>query len=178
VLHRAAEDERLRLLLKAQVDRQRRQVLRLARGGRRLGRRDRRIELLVEELPTDRYLRLFAGIDACLAPSRWEGLGLHLYEATALGIPIITNDNPPMNEVVTDGENGILISGIPDGTARTGIPAFRHDPTELTAAIERIADPELRAELAGGARRVRERLSWERTASDLEALIDSLPAPA
>ena len=53
----------------------------------------------------------------CVAPSRWEGLGLHLYEATALGMPIITNDNPPMNEVVRDGENGLLVPGSEMGGA-------------------------------------------------------------
>ena len=65
--------------------------------------RDRRIELVTEDLPTDDYLRMLAAADVCLAPSRWEGLGLHLFEATALGVPIVTNDNPPMNEVVIDG---------------------------------------------------------------------------
>ena len=173
---RDARGDELRLLVKAQVERQRKQVGRMARGGRRLGRRDRRIELITEDLPAERYLRMLAAADVCLAPSRWEGLGLHLYEATALGVPIVTNDNPPMNEVVRDGVNGLLVPGVRDGSARSGIPAFRPDVAALTAAIERLADPGLLGELAAGARRRREELSWERTREDLAALLARVAA--
>ncbi len=169
---RATSDPRLRLVLKAQVERQAKQVARMIRGGSRLGRRDRRVEVITADLPTDEYLRMFAAADVCLAPSRWEGLGLHLFEATALGLPIVSNDNPPMNEVVIDGSNGLLVPGRPDGTApRSGIPAFSPDVAALSAAIERLGDDDLRAELAAGARRRRDELSWEHTAADLAALI-------
>ncbi len=60
-------------------------------------------------METAEHLRLFASCDVCLGPSRWEGLGLFLYEAVAFGMPQITNDSPPMNEVVRDGVNGILV---------------------------------------------------------------------
>jgi glycosyltransferase involved in cell wall biosynthesis len=168
---RAADGEELRLILKAQVDRRLTTVRRLARGGR-IGRRDRRIEIVSEDLPTDEYLRLFAASEAIVAPSRWEGLGLHLYEATALGIPIVTNDNPPMNEIVIDGRNGLLVPGHADGEARSGIAAFTPDVPALTEAIERLRDPGLRAELAAGARQRRVELSWEHTVADIGALID------
>jgi 1,2-diacylglycerol 3-alpha-glucosyltransferase len=169
---RAAPDRRLRLVLKAQVERQAKQVATMIRGGTRLGRRDRRIEVFTADLPTEEYLRMLAAADVCLAPSRWEGLGLHLFEATALGVPIVTNDNPPMNEVVVDGVNGLLVPGVPDGLApRSGIPAFTPDVAALTAAIERIGDDGFRAELAAGARRRREELSWELTTADLADLI-------
>lgn len=171
---RAARGEELRLVLKAQVERQLARVRRLARGGRRIGRADRRIEIIAADLPTEEYLRLFASADAILAPSRWEGLGLHLYEATAFGIPVLTNDNPPMNEVVHDGVNGLLIPGTPDGTARSGIPAFRPDVGALTDAIERLRDAELRSELRRGAELRRGELDWSRTVADLGSLIASL----
>jgi glycosyltransferase involved in cell wall biosynthesis len=120
-------------------------------------------------------MRLFASADVCLAPSRWEGLGLHLYEATSLGLPIVTNDNPPMNEVVHDEVNGLLVRGVPSRERpRSGIPSFDPDVRELTAAIERLADPALRAELAAGARRAREDLSWDRTVADLRDLLAGL----
>ena len=175
---RATDDPRLRLVLKAQVKRQEKRVRMLARGGSRIGRRDQRIELITADLPTDDYLRMLGTADACIAPSRWEGLGLHLFEATALGVPILTNDNPPMNEVVHDGVNGLLVEGIPDGHApRSGIPAFKPDVGALSAAIERIADDDLRAELAAGARRRRGELSWETTTGDLAELL-AMVAPA
>lgn len=173
---RAAEGEELRLVIKAQVERQITRVKRMARGNRRIGRRDRRIEIRTEDMPTEQYLRMLGSADACLAPSRWEGLGLHLYEATALGVPIVTNDNPPMNEIVRDGHNGLLVPGIPDGTARSGIEAFRPDVPALTAAIERLRDPVLREQLAAGARARREELSWSRTLADLSELVGTATA--
>jgi glycosyltransferase involved in cell wall biosynthesis len=172
---RAAEGDELRLILKAQVERQLTRVKRLARGGR-IGRRDGRIEIITDDLPTTEYMQLFAAAQAIIAPSRWEGLGLHLYEATALGIPIVTNDNPPMNEIVIDDHNGLLVPGIEDGKARSGIPAFRPDVEALTAAIERLRDPGLRARLRAGALQRRGELSWERTVSDIGALIDEVAA--
>jgi len=171
---RAAEGEELRLILKAQVDRRITQARRLARGGRRFGRSDKRIEIVSADLPTDEYMALFASAAAIVAPSRWEGLGLHLYEATALGIPIVTNDNPPMNEIVIDGRNGLLVPGIPDGTARSGIAAYRPDVAALTTAIERLRDPELRTELRAGARQRRQELSWDKTVADLADLVASV----
>ena len=47
--------------------------------------------------------------DVYLYPSRLDGIGLSLPEALASGLPAITTDNPPMNEFVSDGENGFLV---------------------------------------------------------------------
>jgi 1,2-diacylglycerol 3-alpha-glucosyltransferase len=165
-------DPRLRLVFKAQVERGGRKV-------RRLARKDERIEVVSEDLPTHRYHELFAACDACLAPSRWEGLGLHLYEATAFGMPVVTNDNPPMNEIVTDGRNGILVPGYPVGEAKSGIRAFEPDAGELAEAIERLADDELRVRLTRGAVELRGRLPWERTVAALGQLLERVEtAPA
>ncbi len=160
-----ARGENLRMVLKAQVEK---------RGGmvRKAAEADPRIESVFADLPAAEHRRLFAAADVCLAPSRWEGLGLHLYEAAALGMPTITNDDPPMNEVIRDGENGLLVRGIESPEpAPSGIPAYDPDPAELTAAIERLADPGLRRQLIAGARAARERLRWEDTLADLAALL-------
>ena len=159
-------DPRSRLTFKAQVERRVRKVADLAG-------RDSRIEVIWDDLPTRRYLQLFADSDVCPAPSRWEGLGLHLYEATAFGMPIVTNDNPPMNELVEDGVNGLFIRGIETGRTKSGIPAFEPDLEELAAAVTRLADDELRAELAR-ALRMRERWSWDRTRRGYAELIESV----
>ena len=102
---------------------------------------DPRIDLVIDDMPTDEHLRLFASCDVCLGPSRWEGLGLFLYEAIAFGMPQITNDSPPMNEVVADGVNGLLVGDVQDDVAPSGIPSMKPDVAGLTAAIERLADP-------------------------------------
>lgn len=165
----AARGDNLRLVFKAQLERRMNYLERAAA-------EDQRIELVIDDMPTDEHLRLFAGCDVCLGPSRWEGLGLFLYEAVAFGMPQITNDSPPMNEVVTDGVNGILIGDVHDDDAPSGIPSMRPDVAAMTAAIERLADPDERARLAEGARSSRAELAWERTVTDYAELIERTAA--
>jgi 1,2-diacylglycerol 3-alpha-glucosyltransferase len=162
---RKASGEDLRLVVKAQVERKRRRLERAAD-------RDQRIEFILEDQPTAEHLRRFAAADVCLAPSRWEGLGLHLYEAMAFGMPVITNDFPPMNEVIRDGVNGLLVPSKPNGEASSGIPAVDVSARDLRRAIERLADPDERAALAEGARRRREELSWDRTVEGYARLLE------
>ena len=159
-------DPRLRLLIRGQVDRKANKLERAAGG-------DERVVIELKDRPTDEHLRQFASCDVCLSPSRWEGLGLPLYEAIAFGMPSITNDSPPMNEVVIDGVNGICVDSVPWGEAGSGIPAFDPDFEQLTAAIERLADDGERERLAGGAREQRHGpRSWGRTVDGLASLID------
>jgi 1,2-diacylglycerol 3-alpha-glucosyltransferase len=161
-----AADPRLRLLIRGQVDRKAGRLERAADG-------DERVVIELEDRPTDAHLRQFASCDVCLSPSRWEGLGLPLYEAVAFGMPSITNDSPPMNEIVADGVNGVCVDSVPWGEAGSGIPAFDPDFDQLTAAIERLADDGERERLAAGARELREsERSWRRTIEGLAGLLD------
>ncbi len=163
----ATEDERLRLLVTAQVERKQVRPVAEAAG------RDPRIELRLADLPTAEHLRELAACDVCLAPARWEGLGLPLYEAIAFGMPAITNDAPPMNEAIHDGVNGLLVDSRPKGTAKSGIPALDPDVGDLRVAIERLADDSTRAELAAGALRVRDReRRWEDTVRGFGELLE------
>jgi glycosyltransferase involved in cell wall biosynthesis len=146
----ATDDERLRLLVRAQVERRQVEPVAAAAG------RDPRVVLELGDKPTAEHLREIAACDVCLSPARWEGLGLPLYEAIAFGMPSITNDAPPMNEAIRDGVNGALVASHANGTAKSGIAALDPDPGALRAAIERLADDGERAELADGARRVRD----------------------
>lgn len=161
----AARGDNLRLIFKAQLERRMNYLNKAAEA-------DPRIELVVDDMETSEHLRLFASCDVCLGPSRWEGLGLFLYEAAAFGMPQITNDSPPMNEVVRDGVNGILVGDALDGSADSGIPSMKPDVAGLTAAIERLADPAEWARLARGAEATREELSWSRTVADYGSLIE------
>ena len=160
-------DDRLRLLIKAQVERKQ------VKPAERAAKRDPRIVLEVGDKPTHEHLRELASCDVCLAPARWEGLGLPLYEAIAFGMPAITNDAPPMNEPVHDGVNGVLVPSHEVGTARSGIPALDPDVDALTAAIERLGEDETRAELAAGARQVRDsERRWEDTVQGFAELVE------
>jgi glycosyltransferase involved in cell wall biosynthesis len=161
----AAKGDHLRLLVKAQVERSR------LKGIEKLVAADPRIELRLADEPWDRHLAAIAANDVSISPSRWEGLGLPLYEAVAFGMPTITNDDPPMNEVIADGENGLLVPSHRDGTARSGIPAKRPDLPALTAAIERLGDQGELAALRASTERSRDRFLWERTVSALGELL-------
>ncbi|MEX1033241.1 MAG: glycosyltransferase family 4 protein [Cellvibrionaceae bacterium] len=54
--------------------------------------------------------RVLEGCDiACLPTYYGEGLPKSLLEAAASGLPIVTTDSPGCRELVTDGDNGLLI---------------------------------------------------------------------
>jgi glycosyltransferase involved in cell wall biosynthesis len=148
----------------------------MAQGSRRTTeevdlRRDPRIRRITEDCSTDEYLRLFSSCHVCLAPSRWEGLGLHLYEATAFGMPIITNDIPPMNEIVRDDYNGRLVRSIPAGQAESGIPAYDPEPESLREAIASLSRPENIERMSQNTIRYRDSLSWLQTSRQFAQLL-------
>ena len=166
------KSERARLIVKAQVERSRLAVAEEA------ARRDGRIELRIGDEPTREHLEGVAAADVTLSPARWEGLGLPLYEAVAFGQPAITNDVAPMDEITRHEVNGLLVRSLPDGTARSGIPAHAFDPGAMATAIDRLAkDDELRGSLAAGARELREgERAWENTVQGFGALLEMAAA--
>ena len=93
----------------------------------------------------DQKLALLRTSDLLPFPTRYEGFGLPLLEGMAAGTPVISTDIPVVNEIVRDGENGLLI------------------PYDDTAALARailavLGTPDLRARLvAGGQRSLAER---------------------
>jgi 1,2-diacylglycerol 3-alpha-glucosyltransferase len=160
-----ADGDHLRLLINAQVPRNDEALKDAAES-------DPRIELMLEDEPEEAHRARFASCDVCLAPSRWEGLGLPLYEATAFGLPIITNDKPPMSEMVLDGRSGILVPSEQNGEARSGIPAWDPDVGALKRAIERLGERAEVERMAAGVAELRELRRWERTVADLASLIE------
>ena len=163
---KATEGEHLRLTISAQVPRNDDFLQQAAAS-------DPRIELALEDEPEERHRARFAGCDVCLAPSRWEGLGIPLVEATAFGMPIITNDKPPMSELVRDGESGILIPSSENGTARSGIVAWDPDIAAMTTAIERLGRRGELARLREGVAEVREERAWEHTVAGYARLLEA-----
>jgi glycosyltransferase involved in cell wall biosynthesis len=83
---------------------------------------------------------LLAASDAFVLPSLFEGTPLALLEAMAAGMPVVSSAIPGTDEVVSDGETGLLV--------RAG------DSDALADVLRRIvAEPELRARLGAAARR-------------------------
>jgi glycosyltransferase involved in cell wall biosynthesis len=83
-------------------------------------------------------LELFRAADAGLLSSSWENFPHVVVEALAVGTPFITTRAGGVAEVVTDGENGLIVEP--------------NDPAALAAAIERFAgDAALRERLRAAA---------------------------
>ena len=88
---------------------------------------------------------LFRAVDAALLTSAWENLPHTLLEALAVGTPVIATAVGGIPEVLSDGENGLLVPP--------------RDVDAISAAVERLTrDGALRGALAkagrvgGGAR--------------------------
>ena len=89
-------------------------------------------------VPRERVLRLFGAADASVLSSAWENFPHTVVEALAVGCPVIATAVGGVPEVVTDGDNGLLV---PPGDAHA-----------LSAVIARFfGDAELRARLAAAA---------------------------
>ncbi|MCK4911328.1 MAG: glycosyltransferase family 4 protein [Thermodesulfovibrionales bacterium] len=128
---------------------------------------DPRIELIVEDMPLDRYMDVFATCHVCMAPSRFEGLGLHFFESMAVGMPVVTNDIPPHNEVVRHKENGYLLKSVPCGTTKSGITTYDPDPIELLESFRYFSDPARVEEHTALTLKMRQEFSWNNTVSRL-----------
>jgi glycosyltransferase involved in cell wall biosynthesis len=109
-------------------------------------------------LSRDEVLALFRRADAALLSSAWENFPHTLVEALAVGTPAIATSVGGVPEIVTDGENGLLV---PPG-----------DPDALAGAIRRfLGDPALRERLTAAAAPSAERFSPERIYGRLEEIL-------
>lgn len=106
--------------------------------------------------------RLLPCFYALVHPASKEGLGVSLLEAGAAGLPIIAARAGGIPEIVTDGENGLLVP--PD------------DPLALAEALNRLlGDCGLRERLASNARQtIADRFSIERMVQGNNAIYRKL----
>ncbi|MEJ2645626.1 MAG: glycosyltransferase family 4 protein [Gammaproteobacteria bacterium] len=105
--------------------------------------------------------------DIAVLPSHYgEGVPKSLLEAAACGLPIITTDMPGCREVVTNGQNGLLIAP--------------RDPVGLADAMEKLASDPALCQQMGKASRLRaeaeysERLVQEATLKVYERLLSGI----
>jgi glycosyltransferase involved in cell wall biosynthesis len=86
----------------------------------------------------DDVYRLLPALDVFALSSRFEGLPIALLEAMATGVAPVATTVGGIPEVITDGQNGLLVD-----------PG---DPSALAAALGRVlGDDELRAHLGAAA---------------------------
>jgi len=135
--------------------------------------RDERVVYHAADVERGEYLELLGSCHVCLSNTRWEGLGLVLYESIALGLPVICPDYPPMSEVVRPGVTGLLMPCSTRKKAPGGIPAADVSVRDVAAAVRRLSQPEVVAEMARNQRRLaRFEMPWERTRDDFLRLLD------
>ena len=93
----------------------------------------------VGEVPQERMEELYSTADVFCLPSHWEGMATVVAEAMASGLPVITTDVCGHPEVVTSGENGILVpSKRPDILASELLSMIRNkDERQLLGANAR-----------------------------------------
>jgi glycosyltransferase involved in cell wall biosynthesis len=71
---------------------------------------------------------LMGAADVVVMPSRWEGLPLSALEALASGTPLVATNVRGLRELLTDGENALLVPEDPDALA-TAIRRVLEDDT-------------------------------------------------
>jgi glycosyltransferase involved in cell wall biosynthesis len=122
---------------------------------------------LIGNVPHDRVAQAMAAADAVVVPSvvdragRVDATTSTALEAMACGRPLVATSVGGIPEIVTNGDNGLLV------------PA--KDPQALAEALVRLRDDVvLRRELGTRARQFAlDRLDWGRTAEGLEAAFES-----
>lgn len=116
-----------------------------------------RVKLLGSQ-PRERLLALVAGADLFLLRSRFESFSFQLVEAMMLGLPVVAQAIGNLGEIVTAGEDGLLLD--PD------------DEEGLRQTLVRLlADPAERARLGANAKRSSQRFSVTATGDRLEEVL-------
>lgn len=111
--------------------------------------------------PRSRVLELFRAGDAHVLSSQWENFPHTVVEALAVGTPVIATTTGGVAEIVSDGDNGLLV---PPGDAEA-----------LATSIRRLVeDGELRDRLRANAAASVERFAPDRVFGRLEAVLSEV----
>ena len=105
--------------------------------------------------------RLLRAADVFVLPSRHENFGIAVVEAMTAGTPVVISDQVGIHREIDEAGAGLVTT---------------LDPADVAGAIGRLLDDPDAAERMGraGAALAAERYSWERVASDVEALYEEI----
>lgn len=110
--------------------------------------------------PSADVLQFYAACDLYVGPSIYDPFALPLAEAMACGLPIIASRNTGASEIITPGEDGLILED----------PS---DSRQLAQLVRRLReDPELRRRLGENAVRTAQQYNWERNAAGIRALLE------
>ena len=100
---------------------------------------DPRIRVVIDDLEERAFLDEMEDHDVVVGVSRWEGLGLHLFECDALGLPLLLNDMPPFDSWVEDGGVAHLVRSTLLGQNAVGVDVHEPDLDDLAAGFAAMA---------------------------------------
>ncbi len=119
-------------------------------------------------VPEEDKAALVARADLHLSPSQYEGWGLSVIEAAALGVPTVAYNVDGLRDAIRDGTTGWLAADDPDCPGELA---------EVTArALKELADPERRRVIASACRDWAGLFDWTRTAAEWSRLITAAVA--
>lgn len=101
-------------------------------------------------------------VDMLVHPSRWEGFGYAIVEAAAMKIPSIAFNISSNQEIIEDGETGILIPAFQTQKFAEAIIGLYHDKSK-------IQEMGIKAQ-----RKVYKQFTLEKSINDLRLLLDQL----
>jgi len=106
--------------------------------------------------------KYYASADVFIMPTLYEPFGMAVTEAMASGLPVVTSRQAGVSELITEGEDGILLDN----------PA---DPEEIAhRIIPLILDKDLRLKIGQKARKKAESMSWDKMAVETVNLYEEI----
>jgi len=137
---------------------------------------DNRVSIITKNIELQKdFLKIMAGCDVCLIPSKWEGLGLSFMEAIAFSMPIITTDFAPMNEYVEHGKTGLLIRATTDKRLPNNLQIAEVSVQNFKNQMEWLSDRKRVTEMSNRISEVMpKRYDWENTRGDYLKLVRGL----
>jgi mannosyltransferase len=89
-----------------------------------------RILFVGEHRDIDRWYR---ALSLYVAPQRWEGFGLTPLEAMASAVPVVAADVGAFNELVVEGETGVIVPAGDAAAMQAAIARYLADPARAAA---------------------------------------------
>ena len=112
----------------------------------------------------EELIRLYGEYDMYISANHLQSWGLAVFEAMACGMPVIVSKTAGASEVLTHGENALLVNP--------------KAPEEIADAVEHlIKNPSLYAHMSERGRKfVEANISWERSAKSVVEIFEKLQA--
>ena len=118
---------------------------------------------LLGAIPPERIRQLLTAADVFFLPSRWEGIALSIFEAMAVGLPVVAADVGGQRELVTP-ECGVLV---PRGDEQSEVQRY------TMALAELLRDPQRgQAMGAAGRQRIQVHFRLDRMGETIEACLE------